>query len=225
MTADRIAKRTALSLTAAGVLFLAGVILHPHAPNAHDMAQVAYTQTGQADWWPAHLLLLSSYVLFAGVVLSISRAEDVPFPARRVLNLARPIAAFCVLAMLVHLMLPLGRDSVANSHHGWALWVKDFVESLDGVWALCVAAVAWSLGRAGIVGRGIAALLGVIGGIGFAFFSLLVPLTGVVVSMQFTRSILHVVPVFGLLIVAWATVAGGVGLAQARVARVDDHAE
>jgi len=55
----------------------------------------------------------------------------------------------------------------------------------------------------------------VFGGIGFALFSLFVPLTGVVVSMQFTRSVLHVMPVFGVLSVAWATVAGGIELARA----------
>ena len=212
-TANRIPKRAAAALTATGTLFLAGVIIHPHAPNAQDMAQVAYTQTGQIDWWPAHLLLLSSYVMFAVAVFSISRLR-LASPARQVMDFARPVALFCVLAMLVHLLLPLGRDSVANSHHGWAFWAKDFVESVDGVWALCVAAVAWSLGRAGVMGHGITALSGLVGGIGFAFFSFLVPLTGVVVSMQFTRSLLHVVPVFGLLIVVWAVVAGGADLSR-----------
>jgi len=223
-TTNRIGRRTAALLLASGLLFLAGVIIHPHAPDAHDMAEVAHTQTGQADWWPAHLLLLSSYVLFAVVLFEISRQDGVPSRARRVLDLARPIALFCVFAMLVHLLLPLGRDSVANSRHGWAFWAKDLVEGVDGVWALCVAAVAWSLGRAAIVGHRGTALLGVIGGIGFAFFSLLVPLTGVVVSMQFTRSVLPVVPVFGLLIVAWTTVAGGVGLARVPHVAADDHA-
>lgn len=224
MTANRIPKRTAVLLTATGPLFLAGVIIHPHAPHAHDMAQVAYTQTGQVDWWPAHLFLLSSYVLFAVVVFSISRLDDLPSHVRRVLNLTRPIAAFCVLAMFVHLLLPLGRDSVANSNHGWAFWAKDVVESMDGLWALCVAAVAWSLGRAGVVGQGITPLLGVVGGIGFALFSALVPLTGVVVSMQLTRSLLHVLPVFGLLIVAWATVAGGRRIRRGALVLADDHA-
>ena len=57
---------------------------------------------------------------------------------------------------------------------------------------------------------------GVVGGIGFALFSALEPLTDVVVSMQFTRSLLHVVPVFGLLIVAWTLVTGSVGFLQTR---------
>lgn len=207
--ANRIPKRTAVSLTATGPLFLAGVVIHPHAPDALNMAQVAYTQTGQVDWWPAHVLLLASYVMFAVAIFSISRLEGLPSSVRRVMDFARPIAVVCVLAMFVHLLLPLGRDGVANAQHGWAFWAKDIVESVDGVWALCVAAVAWSLGRAGILGHGITALLGLVGGIGFALFSFLIPLTGVVVSMQFTRSLLHVVPVFGLLIVTWAVVAGG----------------
>jgi hypothetical protein len=225
MTEHAAATRTALALIAAGVLFLAGVIVHPHAPGAHDMAEVAYTQTGQGRWWPAHLFLLASYVLFAVVLVRISRLDDLPTLARQVLRLAQPIAAFCVLAMLVHLLLPLGRDSVAHSRHGWAFWTKDVVESVDGLWALCVAAVAWSLNRARILGPSFTALLGVVGGLGFALFSVLVPLTGVVVSMEFTRSLLHVVPIFGLLIVAWATITGGVALAQAPPAFADDRGD
>ncbi len=174
------------------------------------MAQVAYTQTGQADWWPAHLFLLSSYVLFAVFVFSISRFDGLPPGPARVLDFVRPIAVLCVVAMTVHLLLPLGRASVAHSRHGWALWVKDVVESVDAVWALSVATVAWLLGRAGTDHR-ISALLGIVGGIGFALFSGLVPLTDVVVSMQFTRSLVRVVPVFGLLIVAWTVVTGSVG--------------
>lgn len=223
MTVQRIPKRTAILLAATGPLFLAGVIIHPHAPNARDMAEVARAQTGQTDWWPAHLLLLSSYVVFAVVLFSISRLDRLPVAARRVLNPARLVAVLCVLAMLVHLLLPLGRDSVAHSHHGWAFWAKDVVEPADGVWALCAAAVAWSLGRAGVVGHRITSLLGIVGGTGFALFSFLVPLTGVVVPMQFTRSLLHVVPVFGLLIVAWATVTGGIGLAQAHLVLADER--
>ena len=209
MTPNRIAKRTAVSLIATGPLFLAGVILHPHAPDAQDMAQLAYLQTGQPSWWPAHVLLLSSYLAFAVALFSIPHIDRFPPSARRGMDLARRIAVFCVLTMAVHLLLPLGRDSVANSHRGWAFWTKDVVEAVDGVWALSVATVAWSLARAGIAGHWITALLGVVGGIGFAVFSFFVPLTGVVVSMQFTRSLLHVVPVFGLLIVAWTLVAGG----------------
>lgn len=208
MTTNPITKRAALLLTATGPALLIGLILHPHAPKAGSMAEVAYTQTGQADWWPAHLLLVSSYVLFALFLSTIRRLPALSSPAHSVLKLAVPVAWFCVLAMLIHLLLPLGRESVANSNRGWAFWVKDVVESVDGVWALCVVAVAWTLGRAGIVGNRLTALLGVAGGAGFALFSFLIPLTGTVVSMQFTRTVVDIVPVFGILIVAWAVVAG-----------------
>ncbi|MDJ0459668.1 hypothetical protein PUN71_020875 [Arthrobacter sp. NQ7] len=208
MTTNQITKRAALLLTATGPTLFVGLILHPHAPKADSMAEVAFTQTGQPNWWPAHVLLVSSYVVFALFLSTIRRLPALSPPARRVLKLAVPVAWFCVLAMLIHLLLPLGRESVANSQRGWALWVKDVVESVDGVWALCVVAVAWTLGRAGIVGNRLTALLGVAGGFGFALFSFLIPLTGVVVPMQFTRTLVDVVPVFGILMVAWAVVAG-----------------
>lgn len=224
MTAGRIPTHTAASLIAAGVLLLGGVIIHPHAPNAQDMTQVAYTQTGQFAWWPAHVLLLSSYVAFATVIISISRIAGSPFEVRRVLGFARPVALFCILAMLVHLLLPLGRDSVANSQHGWAFWAKDVAESVDCLWAVCIAVVAWTLGRTGIMGNRLTALFGMVGGLGFGVFSILVPLTGVAVSMQFTRSVLHVVPAFVILITAWAVVAGVIGLGRPSGVLVEDRA-
>lgn len=203
-----IGRVASLSLSASGLLFLVGAIIHPHAPQANDMAQLAYIQTGQAAWWPAHVLLLGSYVLFAAFLIGLSRSAFLTSAATEVLRFALPLACFCVLAMLIHLLLPFGRDSVADSQRGWALWAKDFAETADGLWALCVAAVAWRLGRARIVGNTPIALLGLAGGIGFALFSISVPLTDVVVSMQFTRSLLQVVPVTGILIAAWALVAG-----------------
>jgi len=208
MSTTGIAKSAGLVLTAGGVLFLAGAVAHPHAPEARDMAEVAYTQTGQILWWPAHFALLVSYVLFASFIFNVTRARGLPPRLRRVMTVAGAIAGFCVLAMLVHLLLPLGRDSVANSHNGWALWVKDVVETVDAVWALCVAAVAWSLGRSDVVGNRLTALVGLAGGLGFAVFSIFVPLTGVVVSMEFTRALLAFVPVTAVLLAAWAVVAG-----------------
>lgn len=219
VTRRRPTKRTALSLIGTGLLFLAGVSLHPHAPNAHNMAQVAYLQTGRSNWWPAHVLLLASYLLFVAFLVSVSRAGGISFAVQRVLKLVLPIAVVCVVAMTIHLFLPLGRDSVANSHRGWAFWTKDAVESVDGLWALCVATVAWTLGRARIVGNRLTALLGASGGGGFAVFSIFVPLTGVVVSMDFMRRVLlPVVPMFGMLLVAWAVAAGISALSQSRVA-------
>lgn len=208
MGANRIAMGAGSWLTASGVAFLVGAVIHPHAPEARDMAEVAYTQTGQIVWWPAHLALLFSYILFAVFLFNLSRVRELPSQLRHVLNWALPVAAFCVLAMLVHLLLPLGRESVSNSQQGWALWAKDIVESADAAWALCVAAVAWSFGRAHVVGNRLTAVLGAVGGLGFAVFSFAVPLTGVVLSMQFTRSVLQVVPVAALLLTAWAVVAG-----------------
>ncbi len=203
------AKRAGRWLVATGLFLLAGLVLHPHDPNAKDMAEVAYVQTGQATWWPAHALLLSSYVLFMVFLVKISRLDVLPPSAQRVLRFALPIAGFSVLAMLTHLLLPLARDSVANSHQGWAFWVKDVVESVDGLWAMCVVAVAWTLGRAAIVGNQYTAWLGMVGGIGFAAFSLAIPLTGPVISVETMASLVpKIVPVFGVLLVSWTVAAG-----------------
>jgi hypothetical protein len=208
----RISKVTAFSLMATGPLLIVGAIIHPHAPDAQSMAEVAYIQTGQAAWWPAHIFLVLSYVAFTAFLFGVSRVDGLPDPVVRVLNIARPLACLCVAAMVVHLLLPLGRDSVANSNEGWAFWAKDLAESADAVWALVVAAVAWSLGRAGIVGNRLTASLGLVGGLGFAAFSIAVPLTGVLLPIDLTRTLVPAAPVFGILSAAWMLGAGAMAL-------------
>jgi hypothetical protein len=217
----RITKVTALSLMVTGPLLIVGAIIHPHAPDAQNMAEVAYTQTGQAAWWPAHVFLVLSYVAFAAFLFGVSRSDGLPYEVVRVLHIALPLACLCVAAMVVHLLLPLGRDSVANSNEGWAFWAKDVVESADAVWAVVVAAVAWSLGRAGIVGNRLIASLGLAGALGFAVFSIGVPLTGVLLPMDLVRGLVPLAPVAGILIVSW-TVGAGVMALVARPQAVSD---
>ncbi len=210
MTGDRPSRSSALVLIATGVVLFAGLALHPHDPNATSMAEVAYVQTGQARWWPAHALLLTSYVLFVVFLVQMSSLTGLPTSARRVLKVALPIASFGVLAMLVHLLLGFGHDSLANSHKSWAFWLKDVVETYDGVWAVSLAGVAWVLGRAGSLGNRLIGLLGLLGGIGFALFSFAIPLTGPIIPVTSMGPLVpKIAPAFGLLVVAW-TITGGV---------------
>ncbi|MDQ4501189.1 hypothetical protein [Sinomonas sp. ASV322] len=200
----RSTSRIALLLAAAGPLYLVGAGLHPHAPDAHTMAEVAYVQTGQEAWWPAHLLLLLAFVSFGLCLRATSRLGNLPSSVRRLLRVVTPIAWVCVAAMAIHLVLPIGRPSVADSHEGWALWVKDIVESGDAVWSLCLAVVAWSLGRAHVLGNSATAVIGVAGGLGFGIFSAFVPLTGVLVPIDVMHSFVNYVPLFAILIALWA---------------------
>jgi len=210
----RITKGAALSLAACGPVLLSGVAIHPHAPNAQNMAQVLYIQTEAAEWWPAHALLLTGYVLFAAFLVGASRVTGLPSPLRRVLLVTLPVAWVCVAAMVAHLLLPLGRDSVANSTSGWIMWVKGTAESMDGVWALCVVAIAWSLARASLAGGWLVGSLGMVGGILVAAFSFAIPLTGVLISVDTMKSLIPAFPMSGaLLSTAWA-VATGVALAR-----------
>lgn len=210
MTGDRPSRLSGLVLMASGLVMFAGLALHPHDPNATNMAEVAYVQTGQVRWWPAHVLLLTGYVLFVVFLVQMSSLTGLPASARRVLKVALPIAYFGVLAMLVHLLLGFGHDSLANSHKSWAFWLKDVVETYDGVWAVSLAVVAWVLGRAGILGNRLIGLLGLLGGIGVALFSFAIPLTGPIIPVtSFGPLVPKIAPAFGLLLVAW-TVTGGV---------------
>jgi hypothetical protein len=97
------------------------------------------------------------------------------------------------------------------------LWVKDVVEAADAVWGLCVGIVIWSLGRARTAGNDVTAWLGLAGGIGFALFSIFVPLTEILVPMQLTRSMIQVVAPAALLI---ASSAVGAGLLSLRAGSV-----
>lgn len=217
MNTQSIPKTVVVPLAVSGVLFFVGAVLHPHAPSATNMAQVAYDQTGQTVWWPAHALLLGSYLVFATTILRISRRVQVPASIQKVLDFAIPAAWICVAAMLAHLLLPIGRASVVDSHHGWALWVKDVAEAADALWALVLGVVAWSFGRAGLLGNRVTAVAGVAGAIGFAVFSIVVPLTDTVFPISFTRSLLPIIPVFAVLIAAWAIGTGLMALRRPRM--------
>lgn len=197
-----------MPLAVSGALFFVGAVLHPHAPNAQNMAQVAYDQTGQTVWWPAHALLLESYIVFAITLVRIARRPRLPERVQNVLEFAVPAAWICVAAMLAHLLLPLGRASVIDSHHGWALWVKDVAEAADALWALVIGVVAWAFGRSGLIGNRLTAAAGIAGGLGFAVFSIVVPLTDSVFPISFTRALLPIIPVFAVLIAAWALSSG-----------------
>jgi hypothetical protein len=202
-----IPRSAAIALTATGPLLLLGAAIHPHAPDAQSMAEVLYTQAGQALWWPAHVSLLAAYVAFAVFLRGASRSR-LPAGASRVARIALPIAFVCVFAMVVHLLLPIGRGSVADGQEGWVMWAKGFGESFDAVWALVMAVVAWSFGRAGVVGNRAVALVGMVGALGFGIFSAAIPLTGVVVPLSVMHSLVPIAPVPGLLMVVWTVAAG-----------------
>lgn len=205
----------ALSLTASAPLFVLGVAIHPHAPEAHTMADVLYVQSGQSDWWPAHLCLLAGEALFAAFLVSLSRAAGLPGPLARALRVLVPVAWAGVVGMVMHLLLPLGRPSVADSSSGWDFWVKDVAETMDAVYAFCVALVAWQLYRNRVADSRLLALLGIVGATWFGLFSLGIPLTGLLWTADDVQSLIPAAPVVGVLLTAaWMIGMGVVALRQ-----------
>jgi hypothetical protein len=217
----RLSRPAALSLTASAPLLILGVAIHPHAPEAHTMPDVLYVQSGQSAWWPAHVFLLAGELLFAVFLVSLSRAPGLPVPLARALRVLLPVVWACVAAMVIHLLLPLGRDSVADSAHGWDFWVKDVAETMDAVYALCLAAVAWLLYRNRVADSRPLALVGVVGATWFGLFSLGIPLTGVVWTADDFHTLIPGVPAVGVLLTAtWAI---GTGLIALRHERSDNR--
>lgn len=207
-------RTTALMLVAVGPLAVAGGAIHPHAPDAQTMAAVAYVQTGQVTWWPSHVCLLAAEALFAAFLVRLSRENGLSPRTAHLLRVLVPLAWLAVGAMVVHLLLPLGRDSVAGGHLGWAFWVKDVVEGLDAVFAGCMVLVAWALWRDGIVSSRILGLLGMAGGTVFLVFSLGIPLTPTLISMDVAHALIPAVPVVGVLASASWAIGSGVRLAR-----------
>jgi hypothetical protein len=227
MTADEeatmtaIGRTTGLMLACVGPLLILGGAIHPHAPDAQTMAEVAYVQTGQALWWPAHVCLFAAEALFAAFLLRLARIGGLPVRLARLLRVLVPLAWLSVTAMAVHLLLPLGRDSVADAHQGWAFWVKDAVEGLDAVLAVCILLLAWALRREGIVSSRILGLLGMAGGMVTAVFSVGVPLTPALVPMDVAHALIPAVPIVGVLATASWTI--GTGFHLVRQDSTTDH--
>jgi hypothetical protein len=71
------------------------------------------------------------------------------------------------------------------------------------------------------VGNRLIASLGLAGALGFAVFSIGVPLTGVLLPMDLVRGLVPLAPVAGILIVSW-TVGAGVMALVARPQAVSD---
>lgn len=205
-------RTTALMLASVGPLIVVGGAIHPHAPDAQTMAEVAYVQTGQAIWWPAHVCLFAAEVLFATFLLRLARTRGLPPRLARLLPVMVPLAWLSATAMAVHLLLPVGRDSVADAHQGWAFWVKDVVEGFDAVFAGCLVVLAWALWREGVVSSRVLGLLGMAGGTVVALFSLAIPLTPALVPMALAHALIPAVPVVGVLATASWAVGSGVHL-------------
>jgi hypothetical protein len=191
-------RTTALMLVAVGPLAFVGGAIHPHAPGAQTMAEVAYVRPDRRPGGP--LMCACSR---GGVLRRLPRQA---LPGERAVTTDGPTAAGAGPARVAGRggdgrppALPLGRDSVAGGHLGWAFWVKDVVEGLDAVFAGCMVMVAWALWRDGIVSSRILGLLGMAGGTVFLVFSLGIPLTPALISMDVAHALIPAVPVVGVL--------------------------
>jgi hypothetical protein len=206
---NTIKRSTAVCLLAVGPLIFVGGAIHPHAPDAHTMPQVLWVQTGQAIWWPAHVCLLAGETLFAVFLLKLSRTGGVPNPLSSALRILVPVAWACVVGMGMHLLLPIGRDSVVDSRYGWDFWVKDIGETVDAIWAMSVGVVAWVLYRNHVLTSRWLVAVGVAAGTCLGAFSLAIPLTGALWTADAFQPLLPAVPLIATLLTAgWATGAG-----------------
>ena len=187
---------TITAFAGAAVAFNIGGTLHPDDSGLHAMLL-------NSTWYPAHLGLLASFGLFTVAFLCLpGRLEPAP-ATRRLVRVMAVVSALTTIAMVPHLLAPLGADSIAEGRSNALSVFMTIDETLvDAPWALGIALLALVAGVAGDLGNRLTAVAGVVGGVSFA---------AAAASIPFTDALDGLFVVGGMGITIWALSVAGIG--------------
>jgi len=154
-----------------GLLFFAGGMLHPNEdrPGAR-MAQKLLVMYVDPTWYPAHTLMLVGVACMATalVVLVRRRSLAVNFTAHKTAAVAAVAATMAVPATLLHLIAATDADRI-NDHLSTP--PSDFLLIVETITApgfgFSIAALALVGAVTRTLGSRVAAVFGVVGGIGY----------------------------------------------------------
>lgn len=197
-------------LVAGGALFLAGVALHPHE-HVEDgtLEQQFHAMFSDAHWYPAHVLLLGGLALMAVAVVALARTTP-PWLPRRATRFAAVATVVGTAAMVLHLFAVLDDDNIVTGRSTPLLYAHAAVETVTvPLLGIAFAVLAVAGGRHRMLGNPFVAVLGVVGGCGYALAGLTAPFIS-----TFT-------PLFDLvgLVGVWAIVVGAMPPARERAGR------
>ena len=190
-----------------GILFLAGVVLHPHQHvEGGTLEEQFHAMFSDSRWYPAHMLLLAGMALMAAALVGLARRVPAGLP-RRTTRFAAFAAVVGTAAMVLHLFAKLDDANIVAGETTPLLFTHAGVETITvPLVGIAFALLALAGGRSRVLGTPAVATLGVIGGLGYALAGATAPFTA-----AFT-------PLFDLvgLVGLWAAVVGGMQIVRGR---------
>lgn len=196
-------------LVSGGSLFFAGVALHPHEHvEGGTLEEQFHAMFTDARWYPAHVLLLAGMALLAAALVGLARSVPDGL-SRRTTRFAAFAAVVGTAAMVLHLLAKLDDPNIVAGESTPLLFTHAGVETLTvPLVGIAFALLALAGGRSRALGSPAVAVLGVLGGLGYAVAGATAPFTS-----AFT-------PLFDLvgLVGVWAAIVGGMRIVRSRSA-------
>jgi hypothetical protein len=171
------------ALVAGGVLFFVGGGMHPgEDPPDATLDERMLLMFRDSTWYSSHVLLLAGTALVALGLVALVRGgglDGVP-RLRRVAVVAAAAACAATVATLPHLVAAVEADRLADHHATPVTDVSLVVETVvTPVFGLAIAALAVLGAATRTLGNPVTALVGVLGGVGYALAGATVLVTDV----------------------------------------------
>ena len=194
-------------LSVGGVLFFAGVALHPHEHvEGGTLEEQFHAMFSDSRWYPAHVLLLVGMALMAAALVGLARRVPTGLP-RRTTRFAAFAAVVGTAAMVLHLFAKLDDANIVAGQTTPLLFAHAGVETITvPLVGIAFALLARAGGRSHVLGNPAVAAIGVVGGVGYALAGATAPFVA-----TFT-------PLFDLvgLVGLWAAIVGGMQIVRGR---------
>lgn len=169
---------TSAALVGAAVAFNLGGALHPNDGGTGNKVAQLHDMLIHSTWWPSHLGLLASFALFTVSFLRLAERLEVAPVTRRIIRVMAMLSALTTVAMVPHLLAPLGADSITDGQSSALSVFMTIDETLvDAPWAIGVALLALVAGITGDLGNRVTAVVGMVGGASFAAAAVTIPFT------------------------------------------------
>ena len=195
------------SFAIGGTLLLAGSALHPHEHvDNGTLEQQFHAMFADSHWYLAHVLLLVGLALITVAVVGLARTTPTAVP-RRTIRFAAIALVVGTAAMVLHLFAKLDDPHIVAGEKTPLLYVHAAVETLTvPMLGIAFAMLAVAGGRSRVLGNPFVAVLGVIGGLGYALAGVTAPF------MATFTPLFDVVALVGV----WTMVVGAMQLVRAR---------
>jgi len=160
------------TLLAGGVIFFVGGAMHPEEdPPGVTLKEHLRLMYKDGNWYPGHALILVGMVLIATALIALARSDEL----RRVpsVHISAVVASYAssvgAFAAFLHLIMATEADKIAANQSTPLTNLNLVVETIaTPVFALSIAAFATIGALTGVIGNRLAAVLAVVGGVGYA---------------------------------------------------------